>query len=115
MIPLSLPKPMDRLPSRFSVVLMLLLAALLTMAAGCAGIGLHNRADASQQLVGASSSDGRGASALARRDASVGRVERSLGIDANVALPAADRAHGTCGPRQEPSPLPIAGPTLPGR
>ena len=115
MTPHLLVKPMDRLPSRFSAGLMLVLAVLLTMAAGCIGSGLHNRTDSSQQLLGASSADGRGSSALVRRDASVGRVERSLGIDANVAMPAAEGGNGTCGPRQEPSPLPIAGPTLPGR
>ncbi|MBU6159872.1 MAG: hypothetical protein KGO50_02015 [Myxococcales bacterium] len=106
---------MDRLPSRFPVAVMLVLAGALAMVTGCAGAGLHNRTDASQQLLGSASSDGRGASALARRDASIGRVDRSLGLDDNVTMPATDGGNGTCGPQQEPSPLPIAGPTQPGR
>jgi hypothetical protein len=115
MTPPSPVKPMDRLPSRFPVAVMLVLAGALAMATGCAGTGLHNRTDASQQLLGSASSDGRGASSLARRDGSMGRVDRAHGMDSSVTMPATDGNHGTCGPRQEPSPLPIAGPTLPGR
>jgi hypothetical protein len=108
-------KPMDALSSRISVVRMLLLAGLLVIASGCAGTGLHSRTDASQQLMGASASDGRSGASLARRDASVGRVDRGASLDSSVTMPASDGSNGTCGPQQEPSPLPIAGPTLPGR
>jgi hypothetical protein len=106
---------MNTLSSRISVVRMLLVAGVLSLATGCAGTALHNRADASQQLLVASAADGRGSASLARRDGSVGRVDRALMVDSTVTMPSTDGGNGTCGPRQEPSPLPIAGPTLPGR
>ena len=108
-------KPMNTLSSRISVVRMLLVAGVLSLATGCAGTVLHNRADASQQLLVASAADGRGSASLARRDGSISGANRSGLIDSTVTMPSTDGGSGTCGPRQEPSPLPIAGPTLPGR